>query len=139
MAPWFLLIFALAGSLHGAGERFWSEGQVSVLSAPLTRQERRHVSGPSYPFPGDLQLAIAVPRGFSAERSYPMLFVSVTGDRYRTNIEELDALKADSLDFYARIRSLYRQNRESEINNGAPSGQAPNFTDVPGQSTSSVE
>ncbi|MGF1629634.1 MAG: VacJ family lipoprotein [Kiloniellaceae bacterium] len=55
------------------------------------------------------------------------------------NIDELDDLKADSLDFYARVRSLYRQFRENEINNGAPSGDAPNFTETPGQSTSSLE
>ena len=55
------------------------------------------------------------------------------------NIEELDQLKADSIDFYARMRSLYRQYRENEINNGAPSGESPNFSEIPGQSTSSVE
>lgn len=55
------------------------------------------------------------------------------------NIEELDSLKADSLDFYARIRSLYRQHRESEINNGAPSGEVPNFSEAPSQSTTSLE
>lgn len=63
-----------------------------------------------------------------------------TGIDYRSrNIEELDELKADSLDFYARIRSLYRQFRENEINNGAPSSNSPNFTEIPGQSSSSLE
>jgi phospholipid-binding lipoprotein MlaA len=67
-----------------------------------------------------------------------------TGIDFRSrNIDELDALKADSLDFYARIRSLYRQNRENEINNGVPTGEVPNFSEVPpeisGQSPSSVE
>lgn len=47
------------------------------------------------------------------------------------NLDELDALKSDSLDFYARIRSLYRQNRVSEINNGAPPQEVPNFSDLP--------
>lgn len=55
------------------------------------------------------------------------------------NIEELDSLKADSLDFYARIRSLYRQNRESEINNGTLPGEQPNFSEIPAQSPSVVE
>ncbi|NIA68673.1 VacJ family lipoprotein [Pelagibius litoralis] len=50
--------------------------------------------------------------------------------RSRT-IDELDELKRDSLDFYARIRSLYRQNRESEINNGAPPADSPDFSEVP--------
>lgn len=66
--------------------------------------------------------------------------VVATGIDYRSrNIEELDELKADSLDFYARIRSLYRQFRENEINNGAPSSNSPNFTETPGQSSSSLE
>ncbi len=63
-----------------------------------------------------------------------------TGVDFRArNIEELDELKSDSLDFYARIRSLYRQFRENEINNGAPAGDSPNFTEIPGQSSSSLE
>jgi phospholipid-binding lipoprotein MlaA len=63
-----------------------------------------------------------------------------TGIDYRSrNIEELDELKSDSLDFYARIRSLYRQFWENEINNGAPSGGSPNFSEIPGQSSSSLE
>ncbi|GAB5471572.1 MAG: hypothetical protein Kilf2KO_46020 [Rhodospirillales bacterium] len=36
------------------------------------------------------------------------------------NIEVIDSLKADSIDYYSRLRSLYRQNRESEIRNGRP-------------------
>lgn len=44
----------------------------------------------------------------------------VDGIDFRSrNIETLDALKRDSLDFYARLRSLYRQRREVEINDGA--------------------
>ncbi len=34
------------------------------------------------------------------------------------NIETLEDLEADSIDFYARIRSLWRQNRQNEIDNG---------------------
>jgi phospholipid-binding lipoprotein MlaA len=33
-------------------------------------------------------------------------------------IEPIDELRRTSLDFYAAVRSLYRQNRESEISNG---------------------
>lgn len=41
------------------------------------------------------------------------------------NIETLDDLKRDSIDYYARIRSLYRQTRANEINNGVPAAGAP--------------
>src|SRR3546814_20452017 len=55
------------------------------------------------------------------------------------SIDELDSLKADSLDFYARIRSLYRQYRENEINNGVLPGESPTFSEAPGTNTSSLE
>ncbi len=41
------------------------------------------------------------------------------------NIETLDELERDSIDFYARIRSLHRQNRENEIRNGEPASDLP--------------
>lgn len=39
-------------------------------------------------------------------------------DTRSRNIETLDDLRRDSIDFYARIRSLWRQNRRNEIRNG---------------------
>ena len=36
------------------------------------------------------------------------------------NLDTLDAIERQSIDFYASIRSLYRQNRNNEIHNGAP-------------------
>ena len=35
------------------------------------------------------------------------------------NIETLDEIQQTSLDYYASVRSLYRQSRNNEINNGA--------------------
>ena len=39
-------------------------------------------------------------------------------DRRAANIETLDQLQASSIDFYAAVRSFYRQYRKSEISNG---------------------
>ncbi|MDX1709800.1 MAG: VacJ family lipoprotein [Rhodovibrionaceae bacterium] len=39
-------------------------------------------------------------------------------DARERNIETLEELKRDSVDFYARIRSLYYQTRQKEISNG---------------------
>lgn len=36
------------------------------------------------------------------------------------NLESLDSIERQSVDFYASVRSLYRQNRNNEIRNGAP-------------------
>lgn len=43
-------------------------------------------------------------------------------DARSRNIEALDDLQKDSIDFYARIRSLYRQTRANEIRNGTADG-----------------
>ncbi len=45
----------------------------------------------------------------------------VDGIDFRSrNIETLDEIERSSIDFYAAIRSLYRQRRADEIRNGAP-------------------
>ena len=46
-------------------------------------------------------------------------------DTRSRHIDELDDLKRDSIDFYARIRSLYRQKRQNDINNGEFDGETP--------------
>jgi phospholipid-binding lipoprotein MlaA len=49
-------------------------------------------------------------------------------DTRARNIETIEDLKRDSIDFYARVRSLYRQSRVNDINNG----KAPEDTPTPG-------
>ena len=44
------------------------------------------------------------------------------------NIETLDELQKTSIDYYAAIRSLYRQRRASEIGNSNPTGEPPSPT-----------
>lgn len=46
-------------------------------------------------------------------------------DARSRNIEIIDQLQRDSLDFYAAIRSAYRQRRGNEIRNGDPTGNVP--------------
>ena len=43
------------------------------------------------------------------------------------NIETLDDIERSSVDYYASIRSLYRQSRADAIRNGAPSKDLPDF------------
>ncbi len=47
-------------------------------------------------------------------------------DARATNMGIIDEIERSSIDFYATVRSLYRQNRESEINNGVT-----NIDDLP--------
>ena len=46
-------------------------------------------------------------------------------DQRSRNIEVLDEIERSSVDFYAAIRSLYRQRRADLIKNGDPSGVDP--------------
>lgn len=43
------------------------------------------------------------------------------------NIETMDNLERTSLDYYATVRSIYRQNRKSEISNNREYDDAPDF------------
>jgi phospholipid-binding lipoprotein MlaA len=54
-------------------------------------------------------------------------------DARAQNVEELDDLRKSSLDYYAAIRSLYRQFRTSEIYQGQPppSEEGPSLEDFP--------
>lgn len=70
--------------------------------------------------------AVADPLGWFI--GTPELFAraAVEGIDKRSNvIEPLDELERTSVDFYATIRSLYRQRRNDEINNGAPGMNLP--------------
>ena len=46
-------------------------------------------------------------------------------DSRSRNIAALDEIERSSIDFYATIRSLYRQRRADEIRNGEPSALVP--------------
>jgi phospholipid-binding lipoprotein MlaA len=52
-------------------------------------------------------------------------------DARARNLEVLDSIERDSLDFYATSRSLYRQHRQSEIRNGAPEDSENSATNLP--------
>ncbi|MBI3675358.1 MAG: VacJ family lipoprotein [Proteobacteria bacterium] len=41
-------------------------------------------------------------------------------DSRASNIKTIDAMESTSIDYYATVRSLYRQNRNQEIRNGKP-------------------
>ena len=63
----------------------------------------------------------------NTDRNYTILARSGTRavDLRATHMEALDSVEKTSLDFYASIRSLYRQRRANEIRNGQPSANMP--------------
>jgi phospholipid-binding lipoprotein MlaA len=59
-------------------------------------------------------------------------------DTRARNLKTLDEVRKGSLDYYATLRSLYRQRRNDEINNGRapPEGVGPSFDIAPEDETS---
>lgn len=105
---------------HGVGEGFY-------LVLPIL--------GPSSPRDGigmlvDFYLDPVVYAAEAADiEDFLLVRTAVEGiDTRSRNIETIDDLRRDSIDFYARVRSLYRQSRANDINNGA----APADTPTPG-------
>ena len=104
-------------AVHGVGEGFY-------LVLP--------VLGPSNPRDGIGRLVDTFldPLTYVAQANdaeeYLLARTAIAGIDLRSrNIEALDDLKRDSIDFYARIRSLYRQKRANDINNGEMQGDLP--------------
>ncbi len=59
--------------------------------------------------PGESRLALAAGRRGAEGLDFRAVYY-----------DEVDELRASSLDYYARVRSIYRQQREAAIHNGAP-------------------
>lgn len=68
--------------------------------------------------------------------TWTRLGLTVVDARSRS-LDALDEIERSSIDFYAAIRSLYRQNRRSEIFDGAPPlvDDFPDFEDIEDEST----
>jgi phospholipid-binding lipoprotein MlaA len=98
-------------AVHGAGEGFY-------LVLPIF--------GPSNPRDGiGVAVDILIDPIFWILRSENLNYVNyirtaVDGvDIYARNLDEIEDFKRTSLDYYSALRSTYRQNRRSEILNGA--------------------
>jgi phospholipid-binding lipoprotein MlaA len=97
-------------AVHGVGEGFY-------LVLPII--------GPSNPRDGvgilaDIYLDPVTYAAESADAEDWLIvrLVAEGIDRRSRNIEIIEDLRRDSIDFYARVRSLHRQARANEINNG---------------------
>ena len=67
----------------------------------------------------------------STRRTFDLSRAAANGVDLRSrNIETIDELRRDSVDFYARIRSLYIQNRENKIRSAQPPGNPPETQSV---------
>jgi phospholipid-binding lipoprotein MlaA len=66
------------------------------------------------------------PLTYLAPQNVRLARFAADGIQFRSdNYDAIEDLERDSLDFYAAVRSVWRQNREYEIRNGAPAEDAP--------------
>jgi phospholipid-binding lipoprotein MlaA len=61
----------------------------------------------------------------------PAIIATTAVDLRSRNLERLDEIERTSVDFYAAIRSLYRQHRIDLINNGEATGEESLFITNP--------
>jgi len=75
-----------------------------------------------------------IPRGhhFATDVSVGRAIVDAIDQRAR-NLDSLDEMQREAIDFYASFRSLYRQHRAAELGGGAPAGPPPDFYQDPGR------
>ncbi len=73
--------------------------------------------------------------GFEARLPQPVVSGVSTREKY---MDYIDEIKESSLDFYATMRSLYRQKRTKDINNGKKKNQKINY-EIPGYNDSIEE
>ncbi len=102
----------------------WGVGEGPYLMLPfLGPSSPRDMVGMGADFALDPTLYIRIKQHiwWIAGREYVTIL-----DRRARNLETLDDIERDSLDFYATSRSLYRQYRAKEIRNGSPRPENPN-------------
>lgn len=123
--------FARVGGIEGHKEDFgqtlavYGFGEGFFLMAPLL--------GPAPPrdLAGVIVDSAINPLNYTKQEDTWMLRAGLSAfdminDRAE-NIETMDNLERTSLDYYATVRSLYRQNRKSEISNGRDLNDMPDF------------
>ncbi len=109
--------FGIQGHREDFGQTLaiWGSGEGPYLVLP--------VLGPSNPrdLLGLIADGFTDPLTYIAPTEALIARTSVRGiDERETVIEPLDEIQKTSLDFYATLRSLYRQRRDDEIRNGRP-------------------
>jgi len=109
--------FGIQGHREDFGQTLaiWGSGEGPYLVLP--------VLGPSNPrdLVGLIADGFSDPLTYIAPTEALIARTSIRGiDERETVIEPLDEIQKTSLDFYATLRSLYRQRRGDEIRNGRP-------------------
>ena len=54
-------------------------------------------------------------------------------DQRARNLDSLDEVQREAIDYYASFRSLYRQHRAAELGGGGPAAPPPGFYEDPGR------
>ncbi len=104
-------------AVWGAGEGFYI---VLPLFGPSNPRDAFGIAVDSFLDPWDTLL-----RAAGVEYGPPARTILNAVDLRARNIDALDDIQRTSIDYYATLRSLYRQRRADEISNGLPSALQP--------------
>ncbi len=104
-------------AIWGAGEGFYL---VLPLFGPSNPRDAIGLAVDSFLDPWDTLL-----RAAGVEYGPPARTILNAVDLRARNIDALDDIQRTSIDYYATLRSLYRQRRADEISNGLPSALQP--------------
>lgn len=97
-------------AVYGAGEGFYL---VLPILGPSTLRDTGGMVADTY----------LDPLTYVVDREVRFARAAVSGADLRSrNIETLEELRRGSIDFYARVRNVYRQRRQNEIENGELTG-----------------
>ncbi len=118
----------------------WGAGEGAYLMVPLLGPSNpRDLTGFIVDIAFDpLTYVTAFSDSIDDEITYAGIGMNFTDqvDARSRNIEALDEIERTSLDFYATVRSLYRQRRDDEIRNGVPTEGYPGPTLLSGDDES---
>ncbi len=112
----------------------WGFGEGPYLVVPVVGPSNpRDLTGSIGDIYGDPIRYVAAANNYPASWSVGRFVVTGIDERAQ-NIDSLDALQRQSVDFYAALRSLVRQKRAAELQTGKPVQvpQPTNFYDDPG-------
>jgi len=99
----------------------WGTGEGPYIVLPLLGPSNpRDAAGKAVDIALDPTIYLKIKRHLLWEGTRQYLNLVDTRAR---SLEALDSVERDSLDFYAAVRSLYRQNRMYQIRNGLPSSE----------------
>lgn len=89
----FFFLGGIAAMIAAEGGLSLTLGQTNILQIPTLPTEAAELQSVGVGQPEVVLVGLALPRGFDPSRPTPVLFTSVTGDPYQSNIKEMEVYR----------------------------------------------